>query len=288
MKRDLGLLLGLSVWSLLAWSAGEEPAPATDGPDCKTCHREVSSSPHLHTPIEEGECSACHVNEHRQTPEAGHRFDLAEGGGTALCLACHDDLVETVHREGIHPPVAEDCLACHRPHGSTSSHALLREATIGATCLSCHEDLAPAPFLHGGKGDCTSCHRAKSAEKNLLLSPTQCTDRCHGLAEHGLSARHLAATTPENKDGLPRGPGNTISCTTCHTPHPGAAGRTVGTKPLTGPAGRIASLSPRRNSPRATMLRANGTADELCLRCHSDLILPGSQPSNGGGSHAAP
>lgn len=100
---------------------------------CVRCHAEKRAQMLLpsHHPIREGRmlCTDCH-NPHggglsawRNAPEARE-----------LCLTCHS------RQQGpfaySHPPAEEDCLLCHRPHGSSEDRLLVSGEPF--LCLRCH------------------------------------------------------------------------------------------------------------------------------------------------------
>lgn len=65
--------------------------------------------------------------------------------------------------------VAGDCTSCHRPHGSSYPHQLIR-ATVAQQCLECHSTLSSGtlgsqpPAVHNLQvarwQNCTVCHTA--------------------------------------------------------------------------------------------------------------------------------
>ncbi|MEW6586492.1 MAG: cytochrome c3 family protein, partial [Nitrospirota bacterium] len=60
------------------------------------------------------------------------------------CYSCHAE------KRGpylwVHPPVEEDCLNCHVPHGSNHSKLLIRKPHL--LCHSCHDSLGHLGDLH--------------------------------------------------------------------------------------------------------------------------------------------
>ena len=113
--------------------------------------RVTLKSPH---PVREGglSCVSCHApHDARQTS----LFGINE-----QCTQCHQNVRGPKVFE--HPPVVEDCLICHNPHGSPNRGLL--EPAQPAQCLLCH---SLAINMHGGRSlngaqmrNCVNCHSA--------------------------------------------------------------------------------------------------------------------------------
>ncbi|MDH3883343.1 MAG: DmsE family decaheme c-type cytochrome [Desulfobacterales bacterium] len=100
---------------------------------CITCHQEIR--PQLlrqsHHPIREGKmkCTDCH-NSHGTIADK-----LVEAQYVNLkCFECHAKNRGPYLWE--HPPAVDDCLSCHKPHGST--HDFLLNAKSPYLCQRCH------------------------------------------------------------------------------------------------------------------------------------------------------
>ncbi|HMK42745.1 MAG TPA: DmsE family decaheme c-type cytochrome [Dissulfurispiraceae bacterium] len=100
---------------------------------CYTCHLSIRSQANRqsHHPIKEGKitCSACH-DPHG---EFGSKMIKADSINE-LCYKCHAEKRGPYMWE--HPPVEENCLNCHVPHGSNHNKLLVRKPP--QLCQSCH------------------------------------------------------------------------------------------------------------------------------------------------------
>ncbi len=101
---------------------------------CKKCHADVIAQFQLpsHHPVREGKmsCVSCH------DPHAATNHMLKTHGRTNdLCYTCHQDKEGPFIFE--HEPVEENCLICHKPHGSVANNLLVANEPM--LCLQCHE-----------------------------------------------------------------------------------------------------------------------------------------------------
>lgn len=147
-----------------------KPTPET----CFSCHKDIKSqvNKQSHHPILEGKvsCNDCH-NPHGMT---SHGMLRAENNNQ-ICYKCHADKRGPFIWE--HPPVEENCMICHTPHGS--QHGKLLSQKQPNLCQDCHLDAShftqawtqvntwgntysngtktyTSPRLVGGS--CASCH----------------------------------------------------------------------------------------------------------------------------------
>jgi DmsE family decaheme c-type cytochrome len=139
------------------------------GQTCYGCHAAVRGQAlrPSHHPLgdERMACSDCHAVHGSIGPAL-----LTRGTVNETCLQCHADLRGPFLWE--HPPVREDCLICHQPHGSVQA-SLLRQRGPWL-CQQCHlaqfhpsavlsgSDL-PGDALPSGSGsmlgsNCVNCH----------------------------------------------------------------------------------------------------------------------------------
>lgn len=127
--------------------AAEDPVLAADGEFavCTGCHGKVRSEalrPSAH-PLLDGRiaCSDCHAAHGGPGPGLLTATTLNES-----CTSCHAQYRGPFLWE--HPPAAEDCLSCHRPHGSV--HAPLLVKRTPWLCQDCHlAQFHPSTALSG-------------------------------------------------------------------------------------------------------------------------------------------
>jgi len=119
---------------------------------CLSCHQTQRGEMSLpyHHPLREGKmsCADCH------DPHGGVAGkNLRTANANQLCLQCHAQYRGPFAYQ--HPPVTENCLICHKPHGSPNTNLL--SVSLPALCLQCHTG------HHNGAGTplpdrCTNCH----------------------------------------------------------------------------------------------------------------------------------
>lgn len=126
---------------------------------CASCHKEVMVRFNMssHHPLKEGgiSCADCH------DPHADKKQTLT--AKTEMCTKCHQAVRGPHAME--HPPVTEDCLTCHTPHGSPVKKLLV--VAQPALCLRCHSladnrhavgAAAGARTTGAALRNCTACH----------------------------------------------------------------------------------------------------------------------------------
>jgi predicted CXXCH cytochrome family protein len=120
--------------------------------NCLRCHATQVGQMNLpyHHPLREGKvgCDDCH-NPHGGP--AGNNLRTATAN--PLCLSCHTQYRGPYTYQ--HPPVNEDCLICHSPHGSVNTNLLtLSQPALCLQCHAAHHDGASLPLVDR----CTQCH----------------------------------------------------------------------------------------------------------------------------------
>ncbi|WP_243374058.1 cytochrome c3 family protein [Geotalea sp. SG265] len=270
------------------------PALASGESTCFTanCHRAIMELKHLHAPVRDENCLACHVRittTHPILVGNGKSFGLV-AEGAKLCEKCHDALGR---KRVVHGPVREGkCLACHRAHGASGEQLLDVGDDQTSFCLGCHDPASfKGQFMHGpvATGECTKCHNPhESSEPGLL--PAKGRDLC--LRCHADFAKAMAAATVVHP------PVSERPCTSCHTPHSSPAAHilkkkmpdlctdcheqvarklseaTVQHKPLQSKESCGSCHSPHFSTTKGLL---PNTEQEVCLGCHGSDSL-GSPP----------
>lgn len=108
---------------------------ATTMDQCFTCHSDIRAEiwKTSHHPIREGKisCADCHNPHGTQTDSM-----ITEASINDQCYQCHTEKRGPFLWE--HPPVREDCMNCHVPHGS--NHLKLQKTSVPYICQQCHSN----------------------------------------------------------------------------------------------------------------------------------------------------
>lgn len=129
---------------------------------CVTCHKDkrAAMARTAHMPLREGgmTCADCH------NPHGGPGPNMTRAAThNDLCYTCHADKRGPLLWE--HPPVRENCLTCHQPHGSNNDKVLASRRPF--LCQRCHIATRHPSTLYGGRDlasnrlfnrSCTNCH----------------------------------------------------------------------------------------------------------------------------------
>lgn len=205
------LLVGILVLPVAGSAAKDSRLkPGAGGELCLSCHeafREKVELRHVHSPVEEGQCSECH------NPHASKHGALLFEEPDRVCIECHDDLLPG-KTASVHKVVADGkCTECHDPHASENRDLLILPKK--EICFKCHENIKKAvnesAVVHEPAVDgCSDCHDPhSSADAPSLLTarePDLCLD-CHDSSESGFSRSHLGY------------PVTSSTCSLCHDPH---------------------------------------------------------------------
>lgn len=110
------------------------PGPMEPTVKCMECHGDVRASLHQRSthPLRDGQmgCTSCH------NPHGAPGEKLIEKASiNDLCYSCHQQVRGPFLWE--HSPVREDCLNCHRAHGS--NYPSILQARVTQLCQSCHQ-----------------------------------------------------------------------------------------------------------------------------------------------------
>ena len=146
---------------------------------CLNCHQQVRAELRLPSrhPIAEGKttCTDCH-NPHGGLGESDlHQVSLNDN-----CFSCHQEKRGPFLWE--HPPVAEDCSLCHRPHGSVNDRLLTARGP--ALCQQCHAAAFHPSVPYGSEGLPGGTSNQNLLGKNCL----NCHSQTHG-SNHPSGAR---------------------------------------------------------------------------------------------------
>ena len=173
---------------------------------CFNCHKtEKFGKEFVHGPVAGGDCNVCH------NPHASPNPNQLEKAPEDLCLSCHVEMVETMGKRHVHPPVKEKCTNCHDPHSNVARFMLVADRP--QLCFGCHEDFASNPEVPHppvAAGDCKECHNVHATDyPRMILNPlNELCFKCHDqLGQYVSSSTHKHGPV---KDG---------DCNACHNPH---------------------------------------------------------------------
>ena len=255
--------------------------------DCSSCH-DPHGSPEgklflarsVHAPFAEGGCDSCH--------EESSAAKLAEGGGKALCAACHTDVEKSAAKAKVrHAAIDGDCTFCHSPHAS--ARPKLVRGKDGEACGACHsEQVAGAgEVAHGviASLGCEACHEPHGGANGKLLRASgdglclACHDGARLKPAGGASTVKLLGrfdVPVEDAKAIrtlavgPSGPAN----------HPVGRHRSSGPPPpasnlfpriqstFQGEMKCLTCHDPHKGKTSRLLARGAGSATESCLQCH--------------------
>jgi predicted CXXCH cytochrome family protein len=223
------------------------------------CHADFTSAKHIHGPISEKSCNACHGDD-----MGGHKFPLKRGK-TETCTFCHAVAGTQKHQ---HKPLTEKeggCVACHEPHVAQTKF-LLKADNVEQLCAKCHKTelkkFAHDPFA---KGQCTLCHEPHQSASAKLLRGGDGNDHCFTC--HAPMKQTFATATSTHKPAMEK-------CITCHNPHssefPRELRATVQQTCLTsGCHEKVADHMAKSPVKHGAM-----TSDASCASCHNPHASP--------------
>jgi predicted CXXCH cytochrome family protein len=182
------------------------------------CHALKSTVQYAHSPVATGACVLCHQDVVSNPPLG------LKDTGPDLCLKCHKEQ-KSFYNEArfVHAPVKEKCIACHNPHGSTTSKFFLNQDQL-RLCLGCHMNqeknpneipqisIAKMPHKPVVEGQCAGCHTPHASNfKKLLKDGPQETKLCFSChKEKALEIKNASFIHGPIREG---------QCTPCHAPH---------------------------------------------------------------------
>ena len=225
--------------------------PLPPNASCVTpgCHSRFGAAPHIHGPVSQRACDACH-----QADTGDHHYPLKREGDKT-CTFCHTVSGTQEHQ---HAALKQGCLSCHRPHDSNAKF-LLKTDTVERLCATCH-DVPLKRFAHGpfAQGQCTVCHQAHQSEFPKLLRGGEGSQHCYTCHTDIRTAMTTSTHVhkPAEKD-----------CVTCHSPHAADNEREL-KAPITQTClschKDIATKLAAATVPHAAM-----TSDHQCANCHT-------------------
>jgi DmsE family decaheme c-type cytochrome len=153
--------------------------PAQQAEVCVGCHARVRAEMHLPSrhALAEGQlrCTDCHAAHGSLKPAELTGINLNE-----TCLRCHAELRGPFLFD--HPPAADDCGICHRPHGSVYTPLLVARGP--QLCQDCHQAAFHPSNLNAGGGLPSATPNASLLARNCL----NCHPKIHGT-NHPSGAR---------------------------------------------------------------------------------------------------
>lgn len=135
---------------------------------CSSCHVKVAHEIKLpsHMPIGEGvECSDCH-----QVHGSMNAAAMKDPFPSQTCTSCHMEYRGPFLNS--HPPVEENCMNCHTPHGSATEPLL--KAQLPFLCLECHSQMSSQHGLSTASGELDP----SGLNNNLYTAGKACLN-CH-------------------------------------------------------------------------------------------------------------
>ncbi len=236
--------------------------PGATGKLCLECHdafKEKLRHPFVHTPVKEGECSACH------NPHTSSHGKLLSQDPQKVCLKCHDKLIPDKARS-VHRVVLEgNCVKCHDAHASDNKANLLKSGND--LCFSCHKDIGDAvanvKFKHNPveKG-CLNCHDPHASAKAGSLLKNDLITLCLGCHQ-------------PDRPAFARQHGNypvaNVNCSSCHDPH-GSDRAGILFANVHPPVANRMCQQCHEAATSSTPFKTRRTGFELCRGCHSTMM----------------
>jgi predicted CXXCH cytochrome family protein len=260
---------------------------------CLSCHEKVlAGHPSVHQAVTEKNCTGCHK------PHTAEHTKLLVKEPRDLCLSCHQDVQHQIDTGTVaHEPLKldgknkGDCLACHTPHASDTTHQL--KAPPAQLCGECHKDVAQTAMSasnpHAAVVDgeaCLNCHKPHGSEHAKLMrdEPVATCLACHKEPPKAALAKKeadnpsrptFAAPEPDPTKGTPLKPTK-----------PAAGVPELSAKGLNphGPVaeGKCAACHDVHGGMQAKLLKASLSTDvyesysaqhyALCFTCHNDKL----------------
>lgn len=201
---------------------------------------------HTAIPINEGNCASCHTFSPDNT-------NFASNGGDSNALPDFPLVGEFAMRgpHGMYKTTTNRCSMCHTLHDAPTGSSLLPGETIKATCFTCHDGSAGFGVYGAIAGRGVTVGGGHSIDATSVVPG--------GDAASGGSATVAF-----------RGPGGTLTCSDCHSPHDSKTvqaftGERVRIRAFEGPAYSTKLLKQQPTSA-ATATAVYGS--DWCAGCH--------------------
>ena len=189
----------------MAPQAPKPTAPLAPGSTCVTaeCHATYSRAAHVHGPVNEKACNACHADD-----VGGHRFPLKRDK-IQTCTFCHERVAGSASHQ--HAALKDGCTTCHDPHASPAKFLFKAADNVEQLCQKCH-NIPLKKFAHDpfAKGRCTLCHEPHQSNNVKLLRGGEGKNHCYSC--HGAMKQAVASALFVHQPV-------SQACTTCHSPH---------------------------------------------------------------------
>ena len=215
---------------------------------CFSCHENKYQDAHVHRPVTDGDCGACH------DAHSSNEKHLTSILPPKQCYFCHTDLKDSVAKASLVHGAMNDsltCLRCHNPHATPEKKLLISEEKT--LCFSCHNKpikkdkrtiqnmkhfIETSKYVHGtiDNNGCAVCHNPHASDNGNLLRASfpssnyapgkkenynQCFPSCHEstMIEDSVSRETGFRNGSKNLHYLHVVKEKGRSCTNCHNVH---------------------------------------------------------------------
>jgi len=175
------------------YGTGLAPMGYLPGPEyvtCGKCHLDIKAAINRrsHHPIVEGRvtCSNCHQPHGSMSPA-----QIKADSVNQLCYKCHAEKRGPYMNE--HPPVEENCAACHTPHGGVHMKLLIEK--VPNLCQGCHDTYSHPGTRYSAETLFTGSRITGSATSPSNKSFGRACLNCHS-AIHGSNAMNGPTSGP--------------------------------------------------------------------------------------------
>ena len=166
---------------------------------CLDCHEK-------HAPeLELADCFRCHQ------PHQPTGYQWKDGITSAMCAACHEDLVQEFNENGAAHLENLACTECHATHPP-------QEDGVIPSCSNCHD---PSEKDHYNNKKCTECHNPHAPKKIDFGAIEDVRSVCAGCHPKPVEKmkRFPSAHAEQECTSCHPSHGEKMSCLECHDPH---------------------------------------------------------------------